>query len=273
MPKKCVARIALTLPPASFVSMSAWLLACHLEILGATDRWFLPAALISALVLIGTGAAIGRSSAANPEPSMLGYAFDVDTSRAWFVALPDFARHGSWAAEALGSSARMVTPRAVTGSDQPPEWLTRAIAGESRTLAAAAPYAPVGVPEVIVTNDARLTATRRLELRIRPAPGTYSIRFFAIDTPVLSAVVDGRAIDQTRYRAGSKQWTLGYVVPPVDGFALSLVLASDQPAEFEVIARSLGLPQDPLITIPPRPENVIRIHSGDQTIVHRRIRL
>jgi hypothetical protein len=79
--------------------MSAWLLASHLETLGAARRWVMLAiALGGALVLVGAGAAIARPSAAHPEPSMLGYAFDVETSRAWFVTPREFVRPGSWTA-------------------------------------------------------------------------------------------------------------------------------------------------------------------------------
>lgn len=152
------------------VPMSAWLLAPHLETLGATRRWVMPAiALGGALVLVGAGAAIARPSAAHPEPSMLGYAFDVDTSRAWFVTPREFARPGSWAAGVVGSSARIVVPRASSRADAPPEWLTRAIAGESRTLAAAAVPVAVRAPELEVLTDSRDSGIRRLELP-QPTP-------------------------------------------------------------------------------------------------------
>jgi hypothetical protein len=204
---------------------------------------------------------------------MLAYAFDVETSRAWFVTLPEFAQPGSWAVPVLGKSARTVMPRSHTGSDDPPEWLTRAITGESRALAAPAPHVKVGLPELTVTLDTRAGEQRQLELRVRPAPGTYSIRLRAVDTPVLSATLDGRAIDQSRYRTQPAQWTLGYVVPPADGFALTLIVPHDKPLELDVIARSLSLPRLPTAAIPVRPEHVVPIHAGDQTVVHRRIRL
>jgi hypothetical protein len=52
-----------------------------------------------------------------------------------------------------------------------------------------------------------------------------------------------------------------------------MIVARDTPVELDVVARSLGLPRLPNTTIPPRPENVVPVHSGDQTVVHRRIRL
>lgn len=204
---------------------------------------------------------------------MLGYAFDVETSRAWFVTLPEFARPGSWSATVLGSSARIVVPRAPSHPDAPPEWLTRAMAGESRILAAAARHVAVGAPEVEVVADSSQSGTRRLELRIRPAPETYSIRLRAVDTQVLSASVDGRAIDTTRYRTPSPQWTLGYVDPPIEGFVLTLNVPTERPVQLDVVARSLDLPHVIKASIPSRPPDVVPIHAGDQTVVHRRVRL
>jgi hypothetical protein len=257
-----------------FVPVSAWILAPHVETLRGARRWGTPVAeLFAAAILVAIGAATACPSAAHPEPSMIAYAFDVETSRAWFVTLPEFASPGSWAAQVIGHSARTVIPRARTASGDPPEWLTRAIAGETRALVASAPHVDVGVPDLTVTRDSAAGGERRLELRVRPAPGTYSIRLRAVDTPVISAEVDGRAIDQSRYRARPAQWTLGYVVPPDDGFTLALVVPHDKPLELDVIARSLGLPRLSGAGIPGRPEHVVPIHAGDQTVVHRRVRL
>src|SRR4030095_5500992 len=104
----------------------------------------------------------------------------------------------------------------------PPECLPRAIAGESRTMAAAARPLAVGAPDLKIISDQSADGARRLELRVLPAPGTYSIRLRAIDGVVLSAAVAGRAIDPSRYRTPSQQWTLGYVTPSSDVFDLGL---------------------------------------------------
>jgi peptidase M28-like protein len=256
------------------VPLSAWLLAPHLETLKGSGRWGTPGtALLAAVILLAIGATAARPSAAHPEPSMLAYAYDVETSRAWFVTLPEFAQPASWSARALGPSARIVIPQTRNVPGDPPAWLTRAIGGESPALAVPAPHVEVGAPDLTVMRDSRVDGQRRVELRVRPAPGTYSIRLRAVDTPVLSAEVDGRAIDQRRYRTRPAPWTLGYVVPPADGFALALVVPHDKPLELDVIARSLGLPRLPGAGLPGRPEYVVPIHAGDQTVVHRRIRL
>ena len=246
---------------AVFVTTAGWLLARHVETL-TTDR--MPAAPIafgSALVLLTIAAASSRPSASHPEPSMVAYAYDSDSSRAWLLT-PATARPGSWARLALGSSVRIVDPL---------DWRTRAIAGEMPTLAADSTMAAVGVPEVAVAADRTDGQERRLELRVRPAAGTYSIRIRAIGAQVLASEVDGRPIDTTRYRSPSREWSLGYVAPQPDGFSLTLTVRADAPLELDVIARSPGLPAS--IMIPQRPDGVVPIHSGDQTVVHRRVRL
>src|SRR4029453_15056139 len=103
-----------------------------------------------------------------------------------------------------------------------PEWLSRAISGEARVSVAAGRSFSGSVPEGGVAADELLSeGRRRLALRIAPAPGTYSIRLRAIGTRVLSASLDNRPIDMSRYGTPSQQWTFGYVDPPAGGFGLS----------------------------------------------------
>jgi len=117
------------------------------------------------------------------------------------------------------------------------------------------------------------SAGRLLELLVLPAPGTYSIRIWAVDTPVLAAEVDGNAIDASRYRAHFARWTLGYVAPPDKGFTLKLTVPRDTLAKFDLMARSFGLPQIAGVVIPQRPAGVVPFQTGDITVVYRRVRL
>jgi hypothetical protein len=138
------------------------------------------------------------------------------------------------------------------------------------TLASDTPVVAVGRPELDVISDTTTDRGRQMELRVRPAARTYSIRIRAIGARVISSAVDGRAIDAARYRSPSAEWTLGYVAPPPDGFLLALTVPPGA-LELDLIARSLGLPT--AVPIPPRPVGVLPIHAGDQTVVHRRLRL
>ena len=139
------------------------------------------------------------------------------------------------------------------------------------TLAMNAPNIAVGAPALEISMDTSTAQERRLQLIVHPASGTYSIRVRALGARVLASAVDGKTIDVSRYRSSSSEWTLGFVAPPPQGFTLMLTVPADSPLELDVIARSLGLPAG--LTIAPRPEDTVPIHSGDQTVVHRRFAL
>ena len=140
-------------------------------------------------------------------------------------------------------------------------------------IATPVPSVALRAPELKLIATVPTSAGRQLELLIRPAPGTYSIRIRAVDMPVLSAEVDGCAIDASRYRTPSSQWTLSYVAPPDNGFTLKLTVPRDTPVGFDLMARSLGLPQLAGVVIPQRPLGVVPFQTGDITVVYRRVRL
>jgi hypothetical protein len=256
------------------VPLTAWLLAPRLEELAAGRRWASPIAALALMFLfLATGLGTVRRSDADPEPSLLAYALDANASSAWLAMLPEHARPGSWGAGVLGPGARTVTPQQSAQPGFPPDWLTRAVGRESKVVAAPAPSVPLGAPELKLIAVVPTSAGRQLELLILPAPGTDSIRIRAIDMPVLSAEVDGCAIDTSRYRTRSSQWTLSYVAPPDNGFRLKLTVPRDTPVEFDLMARSLGLPQLVGVVIPKRPSGVVPFQTGDITVVYRRVRL
>lgn len=257
-----------------FVPLTAWLLAPRLEELAAGRRW---ASSITTLVLVFLLLAIGlgtvRRSDADPEPSLLAYALDANASGAWLAMPAEHARPGSWGAGVLGPAARTVTPQQQAQPGVPPEWLTHAVGRRSDVVATPVPSVAIRAPELKLIATVPTRAGRLLELLILPPPGTDSIRIRAIDMPVLSAEVDGCAIDTSRYRTRSSQWTLSYVAPPDNGFRLKLTVPRDTPVGFDLMARSLGLPQLMGVVIPQRPSGVVPFQTGDITVVYRRVRL
>lgn len=256
------------------VPLFAWLVAPHVEAFTAPHRWLAAVALcVAGMMLLAFDLANIQPTGAQPEGSMLGYAIDADSAgSAWLVTRPEYARRGSWAWDALGPGGRLVRPRMPVAAGAPPVWLTRALGGESSTLVRAVSRMEVPGPEIRVATDSATPEGRRIELRVRPAPGTQSIRLWAIDSDILAAAVDGRTIDPTHYRRRPPPWTLGYVAPPPEGFTLALTVPAGRPLLLDAIARSLGLP--PAITgiVPQRPNGVVPIHEGDQTVVRRRVR-
>ena len=139
-------------------------------------------------------------------------------------------------------------------------------------VATPVPSVAIRPPELKLIAAVPTSAGRLLELVVLPAPNTYSIRIWAVDMPVLSAEVDGHPIDASRYRTPSSQWTLSYVAPPDKGFTLKLTVPGDRPVEFDLMARSFGLPHVGVV-IPERPSGVVPFQTGDITVVYRRVRL
>jgi hypothetical protein len=255
-------------------SLTAWLLAPQLEALRTRHTWATPAvATGSAMLLLASVVAIARRGTNYPTPSMLAYAVDAESSAAWLLAPARFARAGSWSATVLGGSARLVRPSApATIPGAAHTWLTRAIAGELPTLVASTRRVEVGVLDIVVVSDSIRDGERRLILRIRPAPGTYSVRLRAPGSRIDSAAVDGRVIEAPSNRSRPALWSLGYVTPPDEGFDLALSVRGHEPLEIEAITRSLGLPPAVAVALPQRPAGVVPVHAGDQTVVHRRFR-
>jgi hypothetical protein len=93
------------------------------------------------------------------------------------------------------------------------------------------------------------------------------------DTRVLRATVDGRAVETGRYRGGVRFWRLDYHAPPDSGFALGLALPAGSALSLDLSARARGVPQLPNVTLPARPANVVTVHSGDVTLIHRTFRV
>ena len=254
------------------VPFSLLLIAQRLEELTSHRQWAMPlTALILALAFFAGGAVAFARNPTRITPSLLAYTFDADTQGAWLATLPDFALPGSWGAMAVGSAARMVAPGRSAAAGDPPEWITRAIGSESRTLASPTRSVAVAGPDLKVVREQSTGTRRRLDLRVIPAADTYSIRIRAINTRVLSSVVDGHPVDESHYRSPSTQWSLGYVLPSPAGFDLTLNVPANTAIDLDVIARSIGLPRDLVDAIPKRPDGVVQIHAGDQTVVHRRV--
>lgn len=257
-----------------FVPLTAWLLAPRMEALTVGHRWLTETVFVAvAALFFATGLATVQRSDEHPEPSAVGYALEAEAVGAWLLTLPEFARPGSWGAAVLGPAARTVAPRELTQPGDPPEWLTRALGRESAVVVTAAPRVPIRAPELKLIADSRTNAGRVVEFHVLPAPGTYSIRIQSVDMPVLAAEVDGRAIDVSRYRTPSPQWTLGYVAPSEKGFTLKLTVGRDTPMDLDLMARLLDLPPLPGVTIPQRPPGVVPLQAGDITAVYRRVRL
>jgi Peptidase family M28 len=245
---------------AVIIALIAWLLLPLLEILCDGARWSTPLiCTAAAIILVGIGALTVRASDVHPVRSMLIYALDADRSDAWLASPASLARAGAWTRTALAPST------------QGPEWIAHFFDWLTAIVAKRVPSLPLPQPTINILSDSTANDARHISLRVQGSTGTTALAMRVTDAPVISAAVDGRAIDATRYRLKMREWTLTYWAPSDSGALLSLIVPAGSKPKLEALAYSLGIPTLPGITIPPRPANVVPVQSGDITIVRRRV--
>jgi hypothetical protein len=200
-----------------------------------------------------------RTSDVHPVPSRLIYAIDADSSDAWLASRASAARADAWTRAALAPFA------------QGPEWIAHFFEGPTAVVAKRVPTLPLPQPAINILSDSTTSDARQLSLRVQGSAGTTALGMRVTDAPVISAAIDGRAIDTTRYRLHTREWTLWYWAPSDSGALLSLIVPAGLTPKLEVLACSLGIPTLAGVTILPRPANVVPVQSGAVTIVCRRV--
>jgi hypothetical protein len=248
---------------AVLAAMAGALLAPELLAIAADRPWRTPlAAFLVGVVLLGIGLATVRTTAAHPAAGALVYATDADSGGAWLTGLATPGA-GAWLAS--------VQRAARADSGRPPRWLLRQARGRGAVAIRPSPTAPAAA-SVTMLKDSSGARGRTVVMRIKPGHDTWSIGLQMDTGSVISAAVNGRPIDASRYRNRPARWGIDFVAPPDSGFTLALTIPAGAPAQLGVTARIPGLPPLPGVVLPPRPAGVLSIQSGDMTIVYRRLR-
>jgi len=244
---------------AAIIALIAWLLMPLLEILCDGARWSTPLiCTAAALVLVGIGALTVRASDVHPVPSMLIYSLDADSSDAWLASRASTARADAWTRTSLGPFT------------QGPEWIAPMFLYPTAIVARRVPSLPLPQPAIDILSDSMTSDGRQLSLRVQAAADATMLGIRVTGASVISAAIDGRAVDTTRYRLRTQEWALRYWAPSDAGALLSLTVPAGSTPTLEIIARSNGVPTLPGVTISPRPANVVPVQSGDVTILCRR---
>jgi hypothetical protein len=238
------------------VSLLAWLLAPHMEAVGAGRRW-LPAGVALGVTVCAVlfGMATVRSSPRHPTPSQVIYAVHADSTDAWIAT----GRRTNLVTATSGPSARV------------PSWLQRSL-GAGAVAFYPAPRVAVDAPTVTLVADSTTTEGRRLAFLVRAASGTQTITLRANETRVLASAVDGRAIDPTRYRGSVRLWNLTYTAPPDSGFTLALTVPAGGGVALDLVTRNGKVPALNGIAIANRPPDVVTAQTGDGTMIFRTVR-
>ena len=250
----------------------ALLIAPQFEAIFGKHRWRATLGVLAAtVVFFAIGAMTVRNSVTHPVPSILAYAADADANDAWLVTPASLEKRSSWSAAALGASQQAMTPGQHLTAGGPPSWLTNVFGQELPVAVRSVPRGSLTGPMATVIADSTTEAGRRLTMRIVSAPGTLNVEMRAVGSTVLAAAVDGRAIDTTSYRRKTPQWTLSYAAPSDSGFTLALTMPRGAKITLELSAQSAGIPPLTDLSIPPRPDDVVPVQSGDQTDIYRRV--
>jgi len=244
---------------AAIIALIAWLLVPLLEILCHRARWSTPfSCTATALVLVGIGIVTVRASDVHPVPSMLIYGIDGDSSDAWLASRASLASADAWTRTTL---------RPFT---QGPEWIAHMFLHPVAIVARRVPSLPLPQPAIDILSDSTTSDGRQLSLRVQAPATATALGMRVTHAPVISAVIDGCAIDTTRYRLRTREWALRYWAPSDAGALLSFTVPAGSTPTLEIVARSPGIPTLPGVIIAPRPANVVPVESGDVTIVCRR---
>src|SRR5438034_4561466 len=244
---------------AAIIALIAWLLMPLLEIVCDGARWSTPLiCTAAALVLVGIGALTVRASDVHPVPSMLIYAIDADSLDAWLASRASTARADAWTRTSLGLFT------------QGPEWIAHMFLYPTAIVARRVPFLPLPQPTIDILSDSTTSDGRQLSLRVQAAADATMLGIRVTAAPVISAAIDGRAVDTTRYRLRTKEWALRYWAPSDAGALLRLTVPAGSTPTLEIIPRCPGVPTLPGVSISPRPANVVPVQSGDVTILCRR---
>jgi hypothetical protein len=133
----------------------------------------------------------------------------------------------------------------------------------------------LGAPDATLIADTTLNGVRRVSLRVSAPAGTTGLLMRARGAHVLTASIDGRVVDTTRYRSGGRlrdrgtDWIMQYWAVPDSGAIIALAIPAQSHITFGLAARRDGLPSIPGVTIPPRPPDVVPSQTGDVNIVYR----
>ena len=111
---------------------------------------------------------------------------------------------------------------------------------------------PLDAPNAAFIRDTLINGARRVVLRVTAPRGATSLVMRASGAPVLTASIDGRVIDTTRFRYRTPSWVMRYWAVPDSGAIVPLSIPVGAKIDFEVVSRVPGIPGF-RVTVPPRP--------------------
>ena len=245
-------------------SLIALLLAPTRAVIMDAARWWSAAclALAGAMSLLLASVTV-HPSVGHPLRSTLVYAENTDSSDAWLGA--PGSPTDAWTRSVIGNDSSVRTPA----------WTTSIFGFAVPFTGHEVQRVALGAPDAILIADTMMNGARRVVLRVSAPQGTTGLVMRARGAKVLTASIDGRVVDTTRYRSAGRprdhanDWVMQYWAVPDTGAIVALSIPPGGHIDFDLAARHPGLPSIPGVTIPPRSPDVVPSQTGDVSIVYR----
>lgn len=226
----------------ALVVLLAGLLIPHLSFIPKSVKWVFPAVLaaVSVALLIAGGLTSGFDRN-HTRPNSVFYAFDADAAKAVWASADEST--DSWTQQFFNNATR--APLA--------EYFPLSQRG---FLQAQAPVAQLNVPQIEVVSDQTNNNQRTLRLRVKSSREAPVVTLSVDpDVELASSAINGKEI-KGQYGPNTP-WALRYHAVPEEGIEVTLVSAKPSPIGLRVVDQSYSLPNDPQISIQPRPDNMM----------------
>jgi len=208
----------------------------QLDLMARGNKWWLPAVLSAAGLLIWAGAmATNTVSPLRPNLDSLSYGLDLDTGQAYWLSGDE--KTDEWTSQFFPAG----TPRVELGEFLPGD--------RDLYLKAPAPVASMAGPTITVPQDAVRDNVREITLRVMCPDKSTSLRLRFTGPKVHSARVFGEEI------RGGEHWGMRLRLMPQEGIEIMLKVEPSAPLEVSTIEERPALPES--LPIPPRPKYII----------------
>ena len=218
----------------------------------------LPAALmlVASLGLVIAGLGLSRFSREHPRRNSIVYSVNADDQKAAWISYDETA--DVWTQQFLGEDPRRTKiPKFTLGVERP-------------MFSAEAPLLPLERPTATVLSDRIEAGERLLKLHLasRRQANVLLMRLPS-EVTIRSLLVNGRFHAIETADAQNSSWFFRYTAPPPEGVEVELRLASPAPFICWVGDRSLGIPEIPGRSYPPRTPEFMADDGSDLTLVGR----
>jgi hypothetical protein len=182
----------------------------------------------------------------SPKPSSLLYVRNLDTGQAFWATYEKVP--SGWTAAYLGEDPQPPAPSLKTLS-------SKYSTGFSYTHPA--PSKPVPEPEITILSDTVVAGDRVVSLRIESKRNTNRLEVFTDNTSLKEATVNGIAL--SGYYLENRRYgkLITHYVSGNDATELLLRFPQGSPLQLTIYEASNDLLNNPLFSIPSRPENLI----------------